>query len=210
MITAGSGTVQMSHGTSPQGWDFNLVIESAGLVSRLYRIADSYKLTTTHRFCASNVVLDAQEGKRHTVTRFTLDGGRQKLAFEERDVVKNKTERHELSVAPCTYDIVGALVAMRLLNLEPGKSVTIPITNGKKFAQVRIEAQRREKISVDNKSYDVTRYEAFLFDNVIYKRKARLLIWMSNDPEHVPVQMRILTGFPIGTITVSLQKQEKQ
>ncbi len=109
---------------------------------------------------------------------------------------------------PCTYDILGALATLRTSNLPPGKSTVVPITDGKKFAQAKIEALSKETINVGGKNYATTRYEAFVFDNVIYKRHGRLLIWISDDPARLPVQFRLLMGFPIGTITVSLEKSE--
>lgn len=208
LINAGTATVQLARDNPTKGWDLNVHIESAGLVSRLYRVVDSYKVATTDRFCAVNASLEAQEGKKHALSRFTVDSARKKVVYEEHELVKNTSEKKELDVPPCTYEITGALAALRGLNLEPGRSVVIPITDGKKFAQGRILAQAKEKISVNGKSYGTTRYEAYLFDNVLYRRHGRLLIWISDDPDHVPVQFRLLLGFPIGTVTVSLQKQE--
>ena len=77
------------------------------------------------------------------------------------------------------------------------------------MAPDEIEAQANESISVGGKNYSTVRYEAFVFDDVLYKRKGRLLMWMTDDSEHLPVQFRLLLGFPIGTITVQLDKQQK-
>jgi uncharacterized protein DUF3108 len=209
LMNAGTATVQLSRDTGSKGWNFNLKIESSGLVSRMYRVADSYKVVTLEPFCLVNSSLDAQEGKKHARSSSVVDSSRKKLIYDERDLVKNRSEKKELDIPTCTYDIVGALAAVRTLNLAPGKSTTMPITDGKKFAQAKIEAQTREKVTVTGTTYSTTRYEAFLFDNVLYKRRGRLLIWISDDARHLPVQFRILLGFPIGTITVGLQKQEK-
>ncbi len=139
----------------------------------------------------------------------TFDRNRKKLTYEERDLIRNTTDKKELDIASCTYEIAGALASLRTLNLEPGKSTSIAIADGKKFAQARVEAQGKENISAGGRNYATTRYEAFLFDNVLYRRRGRLLAWISDDPDHIPVQFRLLMGFPIGTITVVLQKQEK-
>ena len=208
LINAGTATVQLARDSTAKGWAFNVDIESAGLVSRLYRVVDTYKVVATDRFCLSNSVLAAQEGKKHTTTKLTVDSALKKIAYEEHDFVGNTTEKKELEIAPCTYEIVGALAAFRTLSLEPGHSTVFPITDGKRFARARLTAEAKEKISVEGKSYSTTRYEAFLFDNVLYKRRGRLLMWVSDDADHLPVQFRLLMGFPIGTVTISLQKQE--
>jgi hypothetical protein len=207
-ITAGAATLELSHGT-PADWETKLNIESAGLVTRLYRVLDSYKATSNDKFCGADAVLDAQEGKRHIQTRLKFDNDRHRATYDERNLLKNSSTKKELAIAPCTYEITGALVALRDLKLEPGKSAILPITDGKKIANARVEAQARETITLRGKQYSTIRHEAFLFDNVLYKRKGRLLIWITDDADHIPVQFRLQMGFPIGNITVELEKNQR-
>ena len=208
MMTAGTATVEMRHLTAGD-WETKLNLESAGLVTRLFRVLDSYKLTSNDKFCASDSFLDAQEGRRHTVTRLTFENAQHKVLYEERDLLKNVSAKKELDIAPCTYDIAGALEMLRLGNLQPGKWSTLPVTDGKKMAYAKVEAQARESINVQSKTYQTVRYEAFLFDNVLYKRKGRLQIWISDDPERMPVQLRLQFGFPIGSVSVQLENSQK-
>lgn len=208
MITAGSANVDLSH-DSAGNWQTSLHLESAGWVTRLYRVLDSYKVVASPKFCAINSFLDAEEGKRHNISRLTFETNRHKVEYDERDLIKNSTEKKELDIAPCTYDITGALASLRAMDLPPGKWATFPITDGKKMAYGKIEAQARENVNLGGKSYSTIRYEAFLFDNVLYKRKGRLLMWMTDDADRIPVQFRLLMGFPIGTVTVQLDKQQK-
>ena len=209
LITAGNATVQLLK-SGPAGWTFNMNLESAGLVTRLYKVLDSYKISTTNQFCLTSAVLDAQEGKKHKVGTLAVDNGAHQISYDERDVSKSTSSKTNLPGAPaCTYEIVGALAALRTANLPPGKSMLVPITDGKKLVRAKVEAQARENVTVNGKSYATTRYEAFVFDGVLYKRKGRLLVWVTNDPEHLPVVFRLLIGFPIGTVTAELQKHEK-
>ncbi len=53
------------------------------------------------------------------------------------------------------------------------------------------------------------RYEAFIFDNVVFRRKGSLLVWLSDDAAHLPVQMRFQMGFPIGSVGLELEKVER-
>ena len=209
LITAGTATIELSRGT-PDDWETKLDLQSAGLVTRLYRVLDSYRATTNDHFCAFGSQMDAQEGKRHAVTHLSFDNAGRKVTFEERDLItKTSTKKVIDDTPPCTYEITGALLALRNVNLQPGKSMTLPITDGKKLASARIEAQSRETLNVGKKTYQTIRYEAFLFDNVLYRRKGRLLIWLTDDAERLPVQFRMQMGFPIGNVTVELQSQEK-
>lgn len=204
MLTAGEAIIQLRPASSG-GWDISLNLSSAGLVSRLYRVLDTYKASVNDHFCGESSVLDGQEGKKHTLTRLTFDNSHHTVSYREQDLIAKTSQAKELTIPPCTYEITGALASLRLLNLPPGRSITLPITDGKKLAQVKVEAQARENIQVAGKTYATTRYEAFLFDNVLYKRKGRLFIWMTDDAAHLPVQFRIQLGFPIGSILVELE-----
>jgi uncharacterized protein DUF3108 len=209
LMNAGTADVNLKRDNGPNRWNFDFNIQSAGLVSRLYRVADSYRVNTLDRFCLDKATLDAQEGKKHSISKLVVNSARSKVTYEERNVINNDSKTTELDIAPCSYEILGALATVRTLNLEPGKSTTLPVTDGKKFAQARISAERKETISVAGTKYSTTRYEAFLFDNVLYRRRGRLLVWIDDSPEHLPVEFRLLLSFPIGTITVELRKQEK-
>jgi hypothetical protein len=209
MVTAGTANVQLSHPSSDD-WQLDLTLESGGMVNRLYKVLDTYKVVLNDRFCASNLTLEAQEGKRHRLTRLKFDNSRHNVEYDERDLLNKTTTTRVLNIAPCTHDVVGALAAIRAMNLEIGKSDTLPITDGKKIVNARIDAQAKENIAIAGKAYHCIRYEAFLFDNVLYKRKGRLYIWLTDDPDRIPVQLRFHLGFPIGTISVALDKRQKQ
>jgi hypothetical protein len=207
MVTAGNARLQLLR--SQQDWEIKLNLESAGLVSRLYRIEDNYKVVSNDKFCGVNSWLEAQEGKRHLIEWEQFDDKTHKAISDIHDLVKNVKEHRVIDIAPCTHEIIGALASLRLLQLEPGKWATVPISNGKKLAYAKVQSQAKENITVQGKTYMTTRYEAFIFDNVVFRKKGSLLIWMSDDAAHVPVQMRFQMGFPIGNIGLELEKAEK-
>ena len=86
---------------------------------------------------------------------------------------------------------------------------SLPVSNGRKLASVRVEALGKERLALAGKTYNTIRYETFVFDNVLYRRKGRLLVWVTDDALRVPVQLRFLFGFPLGDITLELEKVEK-
>lgn len=208
LVTAGTAAVQLSRETADD-WQIKLDLESAGFVNRLFRVLDKYTIVTNDDFCADRSVLDAQEGKRHKLTRMTFENSRHKLDYYERDLVRNSTVKKELDIPPCTRDVIGALATLRETNLLPGHSMTLAVTNGTKVANVKVTAQAREKITVAGKRYQTVKYEAFVFDNVLYPRKGRLLLWLSDDADRVPVQLRFQLGFPIGSISLQLEERGK-
>lgn len=204
LINAGAVKV-----TSDSGGHVSVRLESAGLVARLYKLQDTYLTNLDSGFCAVSTHLDALEGKRHRETNLTIDRQRHKTIYLERDLLKNAVVlSQEIDTPECVHDIIGALIKLRTLNLSPGQSVQLPATDGKKFAQVKIEAQERENVVLKSGTRKTIRYEAFLFDGIIYKRKAKVNVWLTDDTEHLPVQIRVKLQFPVGTITLQLEKEE--
>jgi hypothetical protein len=43
---------------------------------------------------------------------------------------------------------------------------------------------------------------------VIYTRKGRAFIWLTDDDRRVPVRILLRMNFPLGTVTLDLEKEE--
>ena len=199
-----AGTVKIDRANS----SMTMRLQSAGLVSKLYKVDDLY--TVTHDGgCATSLHLVANEGRRRRDTRVTFDRTRNRADYLERDLVKNSIVKQDsIEIPNCVYDVVGALHALRGMKIEIGKSIEVGVTDGKKFAAVRVEAQERESVKVKGNKTPAIRYEAFLFNGVIYPRKARLFLWLTDDSRKLPVKVEVKMSFPIGTITLNLDKEE--
>jgi Protein of unknown function (DUF3108) len=189
--------------------EVRLHMESAGLVSRLFHVDDDYTAAEGQNLCAQNSFLTAHEGSRNRETRVNYNSQTRKADYLEKDLNKNSTTTHEVDIPACVHDVVGGLMVLRTLSLEPGNTAQIPVSDGKKFVQVKIESQRREEIKTEMGMRKTIRYEVFLFDNVLFKRSGHLHIWLTDDNLRLPVQLQIRMTFTIGTITLKLQKEEK-
>jgi hypothetical protein len=83
------------------------------------------------------------------------------------------------------------------------------MSDGRRAAQVKIEAQERESVKTPAGSFNTIRYEVNLLNGVVYTRKGRVFIWLSDDSRKIPVQIRLRMQFPISTVTLQLQKEER-
>lgn len=191
-------------------------LESAGLVSTLYKIDDAYGVTydvsekNAEPFCATSTTLDSQEGKRHHETRVTFDRTRNRAAFLERDVQRNAVlHSSEVATPNCVHDVLGALISLRGLGLKPGQSAQMPVSDGRRAASVKVEAQEREEIKTSTTTYKTIRCETFLMNGVVYSRKGRVFVWLTDDARRLPVQIQMRMSFPVGTVTLHLAKEEK-
>jgi hypothetical protein len=189
--------------------ELRLHVESAGLVSRMFRVDDDYTAALGQNLCAQNSFIAAHEGNRNKETRVTYDPQAHKAFYLEKDLNKNATISHEVEIPPCVHEVLGALMVLRTLRVEPGKTVQIPISDGKKFVQVKVESERREDLNTPMGVRKTIRYEVFLFDNVLFKRSGHLHIWLTDDNSRLPVQLQVRLHFTIGTITFKLEKEEK-
>jgi len=184
-------------------------LESAGIVSALFQVHDVYTVNYDEPFCVTSSLMDSFEGKRHHETRVTYDRTRNHATFQERDVIKNAVTRtNELDVPNCTHEVLGALLTLRGMNIDLGQSAQIPLSDGRRSAPVKIEAQEREEIKTPAGAFKTVRYEAYLLNGVVYPRKGRVFVWLTDDARRLPVQIRLRMQFPIGTVTLQLQKEE--
>jgi Protein of unknown function (DUF3108) len=210
LITAGK--VQLGWGANPQaekGWLTKVHLESTGLVSKLFKVNDDYTATMTEGLCAASTLMVSQEGKRHRETRVTFDGATRKAIYHERDLNTNAVStKDDLEIPECVHDVFGGLYLLRTLRLEPGQSAQVPVSDGKKSVSAKVEAQARETVKTPAGTFRTIRYEAYLFNNVLYRRPAHLYIWLTDDTRRLPVQIRVKMQFTIGTITLQLEKEE--
>jgi hypothetical protein len=205
LIRAGTLTIEAGESGG------RLKIDSAGLVSTLFKVDDTYTVSYTQGFCVADTLLDAKEGKRHRQTTVTYDRDQGMATLTERDLVKNETRSSQLTeIPPCVHDMLGAILTLRGTPLEPGQSKHVPMSNGRRAGQVRVEAQQREEVSAPAGVFKTVRYEAGLMNGVVYQRKGRVFVWLTDDEKQIPVQIRVRLSFPVGTVTLQLQKEEPQ
>lgn len=204
-----AGDVRLRWTPGAEGIQARLQLQSAGLVSMLYRVDDLYTAHLASNLCAVSSTLVANEGSRSRETKITYGTERGKAVYIERDLKKNSTVASlETDVPACVHEIVGALYHLRRLRLAPGRSADIALTDGKKSAMVRVEAQQAETVSTPAGAFKTVRYEASVFNGVIYRRPGRLHIWLTDDDRRLPVQIRARMQFYIGSITLQLEKAE--
>ena len=209
LITAGKARLDWSAAQPRPGWQARLHVDSVGLVSKLFKVEDDYEASFGPGVCFQSSQLIAHEGRRNRETRITIDPETRKADYLERDIAKNQpVESKQTEVPDCVHDVVGGVYFLRTLNLEPGQTVEVSVTDGKKSVMVRVDAQQREDVRTPTGLYKTIRYEIFLFDGVLFRRPAHLNVWMSDDRRRLPVQIRVRMPITIGTITLQLEKQE--
>jgi Protein of unknown function (DUF3108) len=212
LIDAGKAKLRWSAGVQPShpGWQVDLHLESTGLVSKLYKVNDDYTANLVGNFCVQNTHTNAREGSRQRETVVHFDPESKKASYLERDLMTHAVVlAKETDIPACVHDVIGGMLFLKTLNLEPGHSIQFPVSDGKKTVSAKIEAQQREQIKVPAGTFKTIRYEAFLFNNVLYRRDGHLQVWLSDDARRLPVRLQVRLHFAIGTITFELEKEDK-
>jgi hypothetical protein len=186
-----------------------LKLESAGMVSTLFKVHDVYSVNYEDPFCATSSMMDSFEGKRHHETKITYDRAQNRASYLERDVIRDVIlHADEVTIPNCVHEVIGAILKLRGMTLEPGQSAQIPMSDGRRTAGVKIEAQEREEVKTPAGTFKTVRYDAGMLNGVVYTRKGRAQLWLTDDASHLPVQIRLRMQFPIGTVTLQLEKEE--
>jgi hypothetical protein len=190
----------------------SLKLETTGFVGSLHKVNDDYSVSYNDQFCVSSSLMKAHEGKKKREITVTFHRKPGKAEFVERDVLKNNSviSEKEIDVPACVHDTIAALARLRTMKTEPGQTVELPISDGKKSAMVRIQALRRENVKTPAGEFRTTRFEAHVFNNVIYRRKARLFVWLTDDERRLPVRILVDMPFYIGNVTLELEKEESR
>lgn len=215
LVTAGKAHLVWSpaphHAASANaGWQADLHLESTGLVSKLFKVNNDYISNLESDLCSSGSYLKAEEGSRHKETSVTFNREARKAEYLEKDLDKKAVvNAHEIDIPACVHDVLGGLYSLRTLNLQPGQTTQVAVSDGKKSVLARVEAQQREDIKTPAGSFKTIRYECFLFNDVLYRRYGHLHVWLTDDARKLPVQIRVRLQFTIGTITLQLEKEEK-
>ena len=211
LVEAGKAKLIWSESSqaSRPGWQVNLHLESAGLVSKLYRVNDDYTADLNGDFCVHNTHVQAHEGGRQRETTVHFDESTKKASYLERDLIKHSSLSLETDIPSCVHDVIGGLFFLRTRNSELGRSIEVPVSDGKKSVLAKVEAQQREQIKVPAGTFQTVRYEAFLFNGMLYHRPGHLYVWLTDDARKLPVRIQVRLQFTIGTITFELEKEEK-
>jgi Protein of unknown function (DUF3108) len=186
-----------------------LKLESAGMVSTLYKVDDTYRAQFDAPFCVTSSLMDSKEGSRHRETAINFDRNRNRAFLTEKDVLKNSiVSKTDVQIPNCVHEVLAALLRLRRTKIEIGQSAQLPVSDGRKFAAVKVEAQERERLKTPAGTFHTVRYEVNLLNGVVYARGGRVFVWLTDDDRRLPVQFRLRMNFPLGTVTLDLEKEE--
>jgi hypothetical protein len=122
------------------------------------------------------------------------------------DLLKQTSTREALPGSD-VLDILSGLYYLRNRPLQVGKTETLHIFDSNISTTVPVEVLRRERIFLPGfRRVDTLLLHPLLKTEGIFKRAGEILIWVTDDEQHVPV--RVETSIKLGTVTAELIDSE--
>jgi hypothetical protein len=186
-----------------------VTLRTQGFVDKLYSVDNHYTVKFGDGLCAGSYEFNVTEGSKRRLITTTYQQPKGRASYREQDLARNEiAARKTIRVPPCVHDELTALAKLRTMDLEPGESVELPVSNGKKSVMAKVTRQERETVKTLAGDFEAVRYEVFLFDNVLYSRAGRLFVWLTDDERRLPVKFQLRLRVYFGTITLQLVKEE--
>jgi hypothetical protein len=207
IFPAGEVTVTLRSvaGGAKDAYEVTTTARSQGFVSLLFDVRNEFhSLFDPQTLCSQKIVKKINEGRRHKDTSIVFDGARKLAILDERDLSHaNAPPKHaENEIPSCVQDVVTAFYFLRRQNFQVGQAIRLPINDGSKTYDVSVEVQARERIQTPLGTRDAFRVEPKVFSG-LFKRKGRMLIWFSDDEQHLPLRIKAMVW--AGSITGTLR-----
>jgi hypothetical protein len=205
-----SATLRSVEGDAADAYEVVTAARSQGFVSLLYNVQNEFhSLFDPRTACSRSIVKKINEGRRHKETQIVFDGQRKLAILDERDPTRphDPPKHAENEIPVCVEDVVTAFYFLRRQDFQVGKPIELPVNDGAKTYDVTVEVQAREPIQTPLGNRGAFRVEPKVFGS-LFKRKGRVLIWFSDDEQHLPLRIKFLIS--IGTLTGTLRSVSQQ
>jgi len=204
-VTAGVATLRIEQSGSQN--HIAATVDSTGVVSLLYRVADSYNsYSDAKTLCSNKLIKHSEEGSHRRDTTITFDYSRGKAVLEERSF-NNQQKREENAIPACVTDVLSGILYVASLPLQVGSTYTFPLNDGSKTVTVQAHVEGKEDIKTPAGTFHTVRVGPEGDSGTLLRNKGRIWIWYTDDNKHLPIQIRVKAFY--GTLTVYLSSIAK-
>ena len=205
-FNAGTSTVSMQR--SANGLRISATADSAGMPDKIFRVHDVFTADVDpSSFCTLHVTKHNEEGPHRRDVDLAFDYAHKKSRLDTHDLKTSEMKHLESDIPPCTTDLISAFFYVASLPLAPGFSQTFPVSDNGKTIDAHIQVETRETVKSPVGEFQTLRVKAEPLSGPM-KGKATLLVWFTDDPRHMPVQMKSKLSF--ATLSFQLQKVDPQ
>ena len=112
--------------------------------------------------------------------------------LDEKSLKTGETKHVENDLTGCATDVITGFYYLQSLPLQPGAVYEFPISDGK-TTMVHASVEKREQIKVPAGTFPTVLVTAEATSGPL-QSKGKVWVWYSDDPNHIPVQMRVEAG----------------
>ncbi|OPX41078.1 MAG: hypothetical protein B1H13_04050 [Desulfobacteraceae bacterium 4484_190.3] len=170
-----------------QVYHFVMTTTTYSFVDLFYKLRQRIEAFTNKAVTRSLLYKKETRGKKKRDEEVRFDWEKKVATYE-----KNGKKEDTVNLLPGAFDPLSIFYVFRLQQLEAGKIIEVPVSDGKKCVMGKATVVRREIIRVGKKRYDTFLVEPDLkhIGGVFKKSKnATLRIWFTADKERIPVKV---------------------
>ena len=207
VFQAGAVSATLQEGGQAAKDDYIVVTtaQSQGFVSLLFNVRNEFRsFFDSHTLCSQRISKKIDEGRRHKGTEIVFDSQRLRAILDERDLAKpqDPPKHAENEIPHCVEDVVTAFYYLRRQDFQIGKPLHLPVNDGSKTYDVTLEVQAHETLQTPLGTRSAIRVEPKVFSG-LFKRRGRMLVWFSDDDQHLPLRIKFIIA--VGPITATLK-----
>jgi len=212
VFDAGIATIDLVdryHAQNEELYRIRATVRSTGIVATLFTVFDTFESNiAVASLCSRGISKNIHEGRRqrNTVLEFDQKGQQARMVDTDLSHPGLPPKHSESPIPPCVQDVISAFYFVRTKDLKVDETFRFPINDGGKTYDVDVEVQAVETVKTPAGTFQAYRLEPKVFGG-LFKNKGRLFVWLTNDTERIPVQLR--ARITVGTITASLSRIEK-
>ncbi|GGG88643.1 DUF3108 domain-containing protein [Edaphobacter dinghuensis] len=204
VFTAGTAVFNLTREGNVQ--KVNATADSVGAVTMLFPVVDRFQSGfDTRTGCSTGFSKQLQEGRRKVSSDLSFNYGQGKQTQVERNLVKGTSKTQTASIPACVTDSLSAIFYAASQPLIIGKTVSFPLADSMRTVTVVMKVEAREEIKTPAGTFQTIRVQPTADEGVV-KNRGKIWIWYTDDPRHIPVQIRAQLFW--GTITFHLQSYD--
>ena len=191
----------------------NLLVETNRSADVFFRLRDTLTSVVSNDLEPLYFRKGAEEGKRYAVdeAKYTYKDGKsivdQKRTRKDRDDVI-----HHYSDDVCVYDMLSILAKARSFNPEKyskGDRIFFPMATGRRVDDIILEFRGKENVKAgDNNTYRCIVF-ALIEKNKKNKERDLITFYITDDKNHLPVQLNLSLNFGNAQVSMSSIKGQK-
>jgi hypothetical protein len=180
--------------------------DSVGNINMIFPVIDKFQAgLDTKTGCSTGFSKQISEGRRKVTSDLTFNYQTGKQHEVTKNLVKGTSGEQTANIPACVTDSLSAIFYAASRPLIIGQQVRFPLADSMRTVTVAMKVEGKEEIKTPAGTFQTIRVQPTA-DEGIVKNRGNIWIWYTDDPRHIPVQIRARLFW--GTITFHLQSLE--